>query len=103
MKREPEVMTKLICKIKKQGLFICKRWAIQRIFRIARENCLENCLKRSIELLESCLKHRLPAWTHDLTSRHVFCSSQTPLLSEALSKPRLVLGNVEGCLRVLWL
>lgn len=36
---------------------------------------------------------RSPAWTHDLTSGPLFHNSQTPLLSELLSKLTLVLGT----------
>jgi len=56
--------------------------------------------------VESCLnqrelswsKHRLSACIHDLTLSHLFCCSQTLLLSEPLSKLRLVLSSIVYCL-----
>jgi hypothetical protein len=63
---------------------------------LARGSCLEQITELSTE---SCLgSHlqqttKLSACTHDLTLSHLFRLSQTPLLLESLSKPRLVLSK----------
>jgi hypothetical protein len=88
---------------------ICRR-AIQRIFRTARENCLEwgageggegerervlavwrppGRADQREEKATWKAEHRPPAWTHDLTASHLFSDTAS---SELLSKPRLVLS-----------
>jgi hypothetical protein len=79
-----------------------------RIFKIARENCLENRHEQNIESelsghlrgeqsIEEAIwkaistEHRSSAWTHDLISSHLFSHSQTPLPQNP--SPRLVLGT----------
>jgi len=54
-----------------------------------RKQDIERCrLKRLYQA-----EHRPSAWTLDLISSHSFPCSQTPLLSELLSKLKLVLGK----------
>ena len=108
IKREPGIMTDVICK-EATELLTCHRWAIQRIFRTAREN-LENCLKQNRERGQpgrlSWAEHRLPAWTHDLTSSCLF----SPFPNTLFSKLRLVFGirlwffqvYLNACIVRLW-
>jgi hypothetical protein len=89
-------------KIWATGFLICKRWAIQRVFKSwKKKSCLEQrAVWRSAEKWEhreeseSCFKQStgLQLLPHDLTSNFLFHCSQTPLLSGCLSKLRLVIG-----------
>ena len=45
-------MTGLICKIKGWGLLSASDELCREFFRIARQNCLENCLEQKIKYIE---------------------------------------------------
>jgi hypothetical protein len=86
-------MTGLIHKIKDWAYDLQEMCYPGNFFRIAREDCLENCLKQNTEKelsrdlqrkqnrekaswkAVSSKEHRLSAWTHDLTSSHWFSCS----------------------------
>lgn len=106
-----------MCKIKDWTYDLQEKSYPENFFIIARKNCLENCLKQNIEkeravwrALEkadqresrterkqsgnlSPAEHRLPAWTHNLTSSCLFCCSQTLLPQNPFPNPGWSLAN----------